>query len=128
MRSPLLRSLVLGCGLLLALPAGWCCLFACQGAPQDQPAACTCCCGGEPGCPPARQPRPAPAEPGKCPCADRDSTAPAGPKIIGGGLSLPAPPAPAHVVPCRVATAGVADVDHPPLGPPVHLLHCVWLC
>jgi hypothetical protein len=128
MRSLLLRSLVLGCGLLLALPPGWCCLPACQGTPKEQPRVCTCCGGEEPGNPPARQPRPAPAEPGKCPCAGRDSTVPDGSKVFGCDLSLPAPLAAARVLLCRVGPAGVTDVDHPPPGPPLQLLHCVWGC
>src|ERR1035441_7061012 len=79
MKSRILRTLVLACSLTLALPQGWCCLFAIQ----TTELAGTCSKAGSSGCCcPCTTARPSQSEksPAKpvpirnCPCADRNAT------------------------------------------------------
>ena len=131
MRSRFLRSLVLGCGLLLTLPPGWCCIFAFRPAKQEAPKASPCCC---PCCAkeapqPAPAPEPAaPKAPDRCPCADRHTTAPDAPKVFACDLGLVA------LVPVTdffTSWPGVRSLvgPHSPAVPTsCHVLNCVWLC
>jgi hypothetical protein len=126
------RVLALVCGLVLALPPGWCCLLAAPKAPvrAAAPTCDGCCCCCRVAHPPADPPAPprGPFAKGCC-CADRNATKPAGPEMIAPCpapdlLAVPpaAAPAPAHLGPVLVA-------DRPDLhSPPANLLHCVWLC
>jgi hypothetical protein len=134
MRSRFLRSLVLGCGLLLALPPGWCCTFAFRAAkqetPQETPKATPCCC---PCCakeapPPDPTPTPAPKAPDRCPCSDRHSTAPDALKVIASdsGLVTPLP-----AIDLGLSWPGISALVHfpSPAAPTAsHILNCVWLC
>lgn len=142
------RVLSLACGLLLALPPGWCCGLtggACCGSPpfQNPEAGCRdegcarpacgggCCCA-EPPAPistlPADAPKPHPDRPCDTVCCER---APAAvpkveqplPDLGPAGVEVPL-----VLVPDR--DTGTVRADAPPRSafPPLHLLHCVWLC
>src|SRR5262245_64539709 len=77
MLSPLARSLMLACGLLLVLPPGWCCMVPFRACAQEvkdgdaqQPRPCCQHADGasKPSSP--RAPEPAPPLPlAKCPCS-----------------------------------------------------------
>jgi hypothetical protein len=117
------RFLVLGCGLLLALPPAWCCYpAALPRAPQSEPSPPACCQKEKA---PAPSPLPLPA---RCPCYDRNTVASASPEKLAADLSLPAPLA---VVgpdsPCAGSTTVAAPTALAP-APPLHVLQCVWLC
>ena len=135
MRSRFLRSLMLGCGLLLALPPGWCCTFAFrpakpapaqQEAPQDTPGCCPCCAKKAPR--PAQTPTPAPEAPARCPCSDRQLAAPDAPKVFAAdmGLVVPVPVTDLFTFwPCgRFNVALRCPAAHSSS----HILNCVWLC
>jgi hypothetical protein len=133
-----MRSLVLAYSLTLALPQGWCCLFAVQ--PQKHPAArheqgmARCCCPStapQPG-DPNRDPSPsdAPSAPVRhCPCTDRNTTLPkSAVEKIDTDLGLVAV---LPVVAPHVEPSGVVELAACPSGPPprpLHVLHCQWLC
>ena len=131
MRSPVLRLLVLGCGLLLALPPGWCCIFAFRSVKQEAPKSSPCCC-----CPccaekaprPAPTPTPAPKAPDRCPCADRHTTAPDAPKVfvcdLGFVVHLPA----TDLSPSWPGVSSLVGPHSPAVPTSSHALNCVWLC
>ena len=145
MGSRVVRSLVLACSLVLALPQGWCCLFACHTAKASETAAANSDSDlGDLGCPhcanqtaptsgPTDQPTPTenPAAPchSVCPCADRQSTVPTSVSIVqldtGAALFL---------LPYDTTTSNVglvAEVDGFNVLPPKHPLHVLkrfWLC
>ena len=129
-RSRLLRSLVLGCGLLLALPPGWCCIFAFRSVKQEAPKASPCCC---PCCAkeaprPAPTPAPAPKAPDRCPCADRHSTAPDAPKVFASDPGFVAPVPVIHLAPFWLGITAPAGFCPPAAATSSHVLNCVWLC
>lgn len=150
MLTSLGRVLALACGVLLALPPGWCCKATageCCGhplpsTPATAPAGCcatkacsghTCaddCCRKEPA-QDRSAPVPKPQQPDRpcdTACCDRPPTdAPKverpvidlGPVGVQDAFTAPADPG-----------AVVALVSAPPRSafPPLHVLHCVWLC
>jgi hypothetical protein len=134
MRSRFLRSLVLGCGLLLALPPGWCCTFALraakqgisQGPPKATPCCCPCCAKEAP--PPAPTPTPAPKTPDRCPCADRHSTAPDAPKVFASDPGLVTPLPAIDLAPSWPGISALVGFRSPAAPTSSHVLNCVWLC
>lgn len=144
-----MRSLVLACSLLLALPQGWCCMFACcpqvkattstaTAETKDIPGDVGGCCGN---CPHQSNPshgstdKPTPAKKPSaptnsvCSCADRHATLPAASPVeqVDTGLVLFLPPL-AIVAPGVGHRAGFMGTDTPPPTRPLHVLNCVWLC
>lgn len=135
MMSMCVRSLVLVCSLTLALPPGWCCMFAPQTITTTavRPDSCCCTCPastakGQPKSEPAKSPS-APL-PKHCPCTDRQTI-----------LSASATAEQADVAVAILAILPVFDiwpleagivrrVDSDAHPPPVrlHVLHCQWLC
>lgn len=139
MLSRCVRSLMLVCGLTLALPPGWCCLLASQATPTattaPRPGSCCCTCPA-PSAKGQPQPKSEPAKsptaplPKDCPCTDRQTVLTAGTsaeQVDGGVMPVAILPAldirslEAHVV-RRVDS----DAHPPPLR--LHVLHCRWLC
>jgi hypothetical protein len=134
MLSPLARSLMLACGLLLALPPGWCCMVpfrACaqEAAPGDaqQPRACCRHADGASRPSPPRAPQPAPLPLGKCPCSQHAVSTDA-PKAVGGDLVLAAPPPAIDPVQFPAVAGPVVTAPLPTFDHSLRLLHCVWLC
>src|SRR5262249_54399789 len=86
------RSLALVCGLILALPPGWCCMAQPASASKKREKLaladhCSCCpkCGN----PDQQESEQAPSKPFRCPCDDRDLSTPV--KSGAGNVeSLPA--------------------------------------
>ena len=130
MRSSVARILVLSCSLILVLPQGWCCIFAFhskQGAPETRPCCDSCCCNG-PAKPSAPAPKPSPEAPTKCPCSDRNSTAPNTLKVLISDLSFVASFFALDLSNCWcVARDSVAFLS-PVVTSCPQLLNCVWLC
>ena len=128
MRGFVPRLLMLSCSLLLVLPPGWCCIFAVQTVREDSTKTdpcCPSCCGKSNTSTPT--PSPAPDKPTRCPCADRQSTAPDTAKAFAVDLSVVA----VLLVVDRTPTEFPASA--PAATPPFlfsspQLLHCVWLC
>lgn len=142
----MLNLLSLACGVLLGLPPGWCCVASggqcCGREPllvTDTPtptnrSGCTVC-AGRCVCPPRAKQPPAPAkapEQQQSPCqyACCESAPAAAPKVDSSlfDLGTAALEAPFTLVP--VAPADSVRVSVPPRSsfPPLHVLHCVWLC
>jgi hypothetical protein len=126
------RSLMLACSLLLALPPGWCCLFrpAPVAAAQPSPTAKepTCCghCGQRNSAPvpaPKQQQRPL----GECPCTEHHFTVPNQAEKVSTDIALVAfviaPPALS-----RLDVGEDAGLLPDPLVLPLHLVHCTWRC
>jgi len=124
------RSLVLCNALLLTLSQGWCCFVPLPTAcPDEAPAEVTDCCHRSDGVKqkPAA-PTPEPAKPLKACCRQPDTLA--GPNAEKFHLDL------GLVAPVSITALGLTlpyapgRIDHGfhPLSPPLHLLHCVWLC
>ena len=116
MRSRWPQYLLLACSLPLVLPAGWCCLLPLRAAtPDAPPKARPCCCHctapekTAPACP-----RPLPIGSGKCPCADRHTTAPDNPQSLACDLSLPAPVVVAALTPACARARDAVGFDLPP--------------
>lgn len=132
MRSSFLRFLVLGCGLLLVLPPGWCCMFASWGRKQDAPSARPCrrtCCGEENRSPTSTPtPRPAPRKPARCPCADRLSTVPDTAKVFAGDPPIVAPLDALDLSPAQPAVDSPVGFRSPSPPSATHILNCLWLC
>jgi hypothetical protein len=128
MRTFVPKLLVLGCGLLLALPPGWCCIFAVGTARHDvaeiAPCCRSCCDRFAPSTPTHK---PAPSKPLRCPCADRQTTAPDSVKSSIVDLNvvavLPVDEPALHIAPLEAAIAFSPLVSTSP-----QILHCVWLC
>jgi hypothetical protein len=133
MRSAFSRFLLLACGLLLALPPGWCCMVPAWGTSQETPKSDgpqpRSCCGHSNEAPkPAAPERPnrAPLPVDQCPCCER-STSTDAPKTVGCDQALTAP--------LPLIDLAAAPVAGPILDSPVflfdhslRLIHCVWLC
>lgn len=139
MKSRILRTLVFVCSLTLALPQGWCCLFASQTTgkvPAGNGPTCSkagtsgCCC-------PCSTPLPgksdkAPAKPvpvQDCPCTGRNVTLPTSSVEkftvdLGFVAILPDFDLSHHEV--GVGERIPCSVHAPPRS--LHVLHCVWLC
>ena len=137
MNSYLIRSLVFACSLTLALPQGWCCLFAMQSTAKASgsatPSPFDCCPCSAPqaansrpdGTPSEKSPVPIK----NCPCTERNTTlTTSGIEKIDFDLGL-------------VGTLPVSDFVNQDVGilesvarsvylPPqsLHVLHCLWLC
>jgi hypothetical protein len=124
------RGLVFCTAVLLALPQGWCCFLPlptpCR---EEAPAEVAACCHGPDGVrhePMA--PTPEPAKPLKACCCQPDALA--GPNVekpqldlgLVASVSAPAPGL------AFANTPGRIDDGFHLLSPPLHLLHCVWLC
>lgn len=147
MGSRAVRSLTLACSLLLALPQGWCCTFACSQTKatatandtkaNDIPGEVGGCC---PHCPheskpsngPTHKPtpgeQPSPPTSSVCSCADPRALPPSTSSIeqTDTGIVLFLPP-PANVVTGVGQRAAVVGTDvRPPTSRP-HVLNCVWL-
>lgn len=128
MRFRAAPHLILLCGLVLALPADWCCLIACPKVPttQAQSAKTTCrgCCCAKP----AKSPfRPAPLPKRSC-CI---------PTLLLPPASVhPLPPDVQAILPPCIALEGGSmlhtwldlDVHSPSFCRALQLLLCVWLC
>lgn len=150
MGSRLVRSLVFACSLLLTLPQGWCCIFACHTAkatssmsgtteagkdvPGDAGGGCPLCMKhSEPSSGSSDWPTPTdkPSAPCQsvCPCADRHATLPASALAeqmdMGFALFLPPLDAATSIGGQRAAVDGM-DFFPPSLR--LHILKCVWLC
>lgn len=133
------RPLVLVCSLLLAMPQGWCCILAsympkATGTAASGTKSLAGCCPCQPlQSDPSDTPTPAekPSAPTNtiCPCADRHATLPDAPSVeqVDAGFVLFLPPL-SLVAPGIEHRAAVAGADLPPPTPPLHVLHCVWLC
>jgi hypothetical protein len=135
------RSLAILSGLLLALPQGWCCFFGvadCCAKPQQTqkeesapptPKRSCCCCLEQPsGEPTDSEPVPPPTKPAKSCCCEKQPTAP--PKAVQQLPDLDALPS---TLPIPLTTD--AREESVPAGqvfigpsPPLHVLHCIWLC
>lgn len=148
------RVLALACGVLLALPPGWCC-----GATAGE------CCGPLPLSAPA--PVKSPACPGKAcsskACSSKGCSGSCGPTVPVRSSATPTQPQkpdrPCDTACCERPQAAAPKVEHhvidlgtvgvlvaftdpfgtgaesvvvsvPPRSafPPLHILHCVWLC
>jgi hypothetical protein len=121
------RILVLTCGLLLALPPGWCCLLPQVGIRQPGKATASCCHHKDQASTPTTPKAPLPEHGPPCGCVDRDSPVPSGPKTLPVDLaSVPA------VVLQPVFDGGAGAVviltTAAVASPPLNVLHCVWLC
>jgi len=129
MDSRLLRSLVLGCGLLLALPPGWCCVPAPAVAAEtpQAPREPSCCCRHP--APSEDQPAPAvPAPPaGRC-CCEKESTEPPSASTVDLDPAGSLPLVDNAVCPA-LSLRDTAAYSGPRVhAPPPRLLYCVWLC
>jgi hypothetical protein len=129
MRSLFSYFLTLLCGLTLALPPGWCCIFlpAPAEAEERKPSGTAPdCCSGD-----TEQPAPAPADKDapSCPCSERNTPLPS------------YQPSPADELPAVIALLPAAGVSVPVPGsiaPPdlsvrpyfrsLCVLQCVWRC
>lgn len=128
MRFTFPRILMLCCGLLLALPPGWCCIFAIQPARKETRKIvphCPCCCDKSQE--PNPTPKPAPHKPQRCPCADRQTTTPDSVKAMPVSLTVLAvlpvlDPTLTESLACTPAPLPTFVSSSP------QLLHCVWLC
>lgn len=137
MNSYLIRSLVFACSLTLALPQGWCCLFAMQstakasGSATPSPFDCCPCSAPQPdnskpdGTPSEKSPVPVK----NCPCNERNTT------LTSSGIEK------SDFDLGFVEILAVADFANQEVGvlervarsvylPPqsLHVLHCLWLC
>jgi hypothetical protein len=139
MRNRIVRSLVLVCSLIFALPQGWCCLFAspvteimaaAKGPNCSKAGLSGCCCPcTDPGptksgnIPAKRVPLP------NCPCTDRKATLPTTTTGEHGvDLALVATLPDLDLRPHLPGAVGhVFCVGHSPPHA-LHVLHCLWLC
>ena len=128
MRWFVTRLLMLSCSLLLVLPPGWCCIFAVRTVRNDATTtapSCPSCCGKSNTS--TSTPNPAPDKPIRCPCADRQSTAPDNAKAFTLDLSVVAV-LPVHNDTFTELPAIAPAATHAFLSSSPQLLHCVWLC
>ncbi|HTU93341.1 MAG TPA: hypothetical protein VMF69_24890 [Gemmataceae bacterium] len=141
MRKRVVRSLVLACSLLLALPQGWCCLLAMQTAkaatttvsettaPANTRGCCPCCPRNADR---DRNPAGKPSEPEKSTCfccPDRDATLPSTSSIerVDTGFIVIVPPLDV-IFPSVALLDGVAGSTFYLPAHQLHVLKCVWLC
>jgi hypothetical protein len=127
-----LRTLMLACSLLLALPPGWCCMVRAgvptPAAEKAAPHHCPCCpCQGT-AKPKAPEPHPLPLPPAQCPCDGRQATAPDATKASGDNLTLAAPPPVIDLVPTFSVDGDIVALPFFPSHVSLQLLHRVWLC
>lgn len=130
MNAAVFQFVVLASALLLALPPGWCCQ---DWAPRHEvkPAARSCCAARV-----EHPPEDSPQQPGsrlnEC-CCDRSATV-SGKSVAdkddlrdGALLLALADPAPTqgNLAPHSMLLEEEVFRD---AGPPLHILHCVWLC
>ena len=114
--------------LVLIAPGGWCCFLAPAAPAETEPVShCPHCPPPEPADSPDDDAPREPNGPMNCPCLDRQATAPVAadelkPVLhfapLSGMVDVPAP-ASDTMPPARPALAS---------SPPLHLLHCLWLC
>ncbi|HMF10755.1 MAG TPA: hypothetical protein VKE94_00565 [Gemmataceae bacterium] len=134
MRTLLARTLLVACSVSLALPPGWCCLYATGARADKQQAAsverpCRGCCHKRPA-PPSEPARPAPQRLPVCCCCpvNARTVPPASQKTTDTPVRLATHERPAVVAPA------LRDDDDRPVNPPyftstpLHVLRCVWLC
>jgi hypothetical protein len=131
----LLRSLVLACGLLVALPPMWCCMLyahlqtASDTSPDSPKTPCCPCCKLD--APAQRTPAKKPApEPGSCQlCLNRQALLPSKavhqPNIDWAVVAFLPPPV---CGPFLVQTGEEAVSVVHPLTHELYLFKCVWLC
>lgn len=128
MRGFVPRLLVLSCSLLLALPPGWCCIFAFSTTRNENaktaPCCRSCCHQANPTTP---TPKPVPPKPTRCPCDDRQTTAPESAKTIHGDLFALAVLPVLDLAPTAL-TVAVPLVASFFVSSSPQLLHCIWLC
>jgi len=125
MNTLAVKFLVLCNALLLALPAGWCCLPAApEGREVPVPSAPTCCASQE------REPAPddpSPVHSDSSCCCQKD-----GLRAMTAEQSLSLSTAILAVVPGIVAAQPEATALHTAVlvdaSPPLHVLQCVWRC
>jgi len=135
------RVLVLACSLLLALPPGWCCMFACQPtkaptktfpgdtatSPVNTEECCRCCR-------PNRDSNPIPTDkpsaPSKnlCPCSDRHAILPYSSFVEQVHIGFVAILSPLACLPPATLIEGLVRSTHYPPTHQRHVLKCVWLC
>lgn len=147
-----MRILAVCCSLILALPPPWCCglcpLLRCSSnaarhhnccehtaVQQELPAPCGCCCGGEEataekgreGTTPQRsQPLDPPA---KCCCHPQPVTVPPQPLPLlttDGDVATLATNL--DFQPGRLRSGSLVVSAPSRTDPPLHVLHCLWLC
>lgn len=134
MNSRFLRTLVLAFSLTLALPQGWCCMFAVQTTEK----AGSCPMAGSPGCCcPCANPQPgkskdSPAKPvpvQNCPCTERNATITAS-SAEQVDIDLGFVAVLAVIDFARYEVGAVEEVACRVYAPPrsLHVLHCLWLC
>jgi hypothetical protein len=122
------RILVHLCSILLATPIGWCCwLPVVQAAEKAEEADCCCCTAKEKPAP--AKSREAPSRAPTC-CCDPQPGVSSASDVTG---KAPAPALPAVLVSfSSVAALSSALALAPPSlhdpSPPLHILHCLWLC
>jgi hypothetical protein len=133
MRSLVLRTLLTACCIVLALPAGWCCyvsprrLDEGKELPTTTHAGCRDLCG----CQDREQPPPPPSEPSfpwECCCYELNGLLPPAPERADCDLSLPVLLPVAATGTCWEMSRPALDLSLPVPSPPLHVLHCVWLC
>ena len=123
------NSLVLCCGLLLALPPGWCCTIAFEAgvktAPKTAAFHCPLCCDITPEPAPSQ---PEPPRPEACPiCGDRDLVKPAQPETLAVDVAGPVLTLPSDLVVVAAFLPAVLESGSDRTIP-LHMLHCVWTC
>jgi hypothetical protein len=123
------RILALWSAFLLALPQGWCCFLALPTVRSaEAPAKVTACCHRSDGVkhePKAQAPQP--AKPLKACCCQPDTVAGPSAEKLTMDLGQVAAAAAAADVPIAHAPGDLVRGPYL-LSPPLHLLHCVWLC
>jgi hypothetical protein len=126
------RSLALFCSLVLALPAGWCCMIGPLPVGCGRPVVAKTrpCCG----CSKCnrqssdRSSQPMPATPKHCPCLDRDLSTPESYRPIDANFALPA--IVVIAVPVDMARERTQPVGRVAIESNTsrHILNCLWLC
>jgi hypothetical protein len=139
MHSRVLRCLILVGSFNLVLPPGWCCIFqvcAASGGNKAAQSKPTICCGHcNLGTKPQAQNRresqpssPGPVAPGRCPCADRQTTLTHVFKIGMPDLCQAVLFVALDALPCWTGMAQEADLPcfHSELS--LQIIYCAWLC
>ena len=134
MRGLALRTLVFACGLLAALPPGWCCLAFCrtccaapaQAGNKARPSCCQDCCHekGEPRSAPCHQAPPS----DKSWCCEHQPGLPPETKALDAPAALPVFLSAPDLFPPVGNGTRAASAREIVVLPPPHVLHCVWLC
>jgi hypothetical protein len=134
MLSAFPRYLLLTCGLLLALPPGWCCMVPARGVAEDvrkrdDSPPRSCCDRGHRAPAPAAPERPkrAPLPFDQCPCFERSASTDV-PKTVGCDHALAAPLPLVDLVPSPTVAVPTLAQPASPLDSSLQLVHCVWLC